>query len=106
GMAEEFDVNKTMVSEMCKHFREACQTWIVETNPVFLGGEGKHDCDDVRCEILILTETDKQFGYLLHNSNNRYQHGWPIPVKAGTFVFSEKVLNVPAGCQQSQNVQL
>ena len=41
-MAEVYGLNTTQVSDMCRHYRLACQTWLTETKPLFLGGEGKH----------------------------------------------------------------
>ncbi|XP_066936723.1 uncharacterized protein [Clytia hemisphaerica] len=113
-IATAHSLHKTMVSDMCRHFRLACQTWLVETKPLLLRGEGKHvmveklkDCvSNDQCEICIIYDTENDVGYLLHNTDNRYTQQWVLPVKRGTFVFSDKVLNIPAGCPQSQTIAL
>ena len=53
-----------------------------------------------------MLDSDDKVGYLLHNTQDRYQDDWFLPLKTGTFVFSEHAYNLPAGCLSSQNVQL
>lgn len=48
----------------------------------------------------------KQYGYLLHNNNRRYEADEEIPLLPESFVFSEKNFKLPARCRLSGAVDL
>ena len=53
-----------------------------------------------------MIENDSDHGYLLHNKESVYENNAAIPIQPGTFVFCEKVMRLPAGASQSNNVDL
>uniref|UniRef100_A0A7M5X3B7 Uncharacterized protein n=1 Tax=Clytia hemisphaerica TaxID=252671 RepID=A0A7M5X3B7_9CNID len=53
-----------------------------------------------------MIEDHSRIGLLLHNREETYEHILQVPVKMGTFVFSETVMLLPAGCMQSQTTEL
>lgn len=95
---------KHTAAEMLRHFRELCQSFLVKIHPLF-GGPGESiivkqlkGCG-ANCNVLFLECSTSSKGYLLHNTDNRYETNGTkeIPVAAGSTIYTNLDLKIPNG---------
>ncbi|XP_066928349.1 uncharacterized protein [Clytia hemisphaerica] len=114
AIANNVDVSQPTVSEMVKGLREQCQAFL-EDQPPLIGGPGNpveikilKRCT-AECDIVIVKQSDRDHGYLLHNKNGRYNNpesGKVVPVQPGGTVFTRHGFNLPENVATSDDLVL
>ncbi|XP_066923368.1 uncharacterized protein [Clytia hemisphaerica] len=111
------NLSKTTIGQMLKSLREQCQGYLQDF-PIEVGGPGIQvkiemikKCPTNNCGgIVLVKEQGKNYGYLLHNRDQRYVVGQgaenTAPVREGSMVFARQLFNLKANIAHSDAMEL